>query len=129
MDQADNCSAIGILLVDDEASFRTNLAEMLRDDGHVVWDYGTPADIPEPAAKSEVAVLISDYDMPGKTGIALADEFHARRKVPVLLVTAYRTRSIDAQVSSRPFMRLVEKPIDYGALHTLLHQLRDAASA
>ncbi|MCC6848031.1 MAG: response regulator [Deltaproteobacteria bacterium] len=127
MDQASGCSEIGVLLVDDEASFRMSLADMLRDDGHVVWDYGTPADIPRQGSEGTVTVVISDYDMPGMTGIALADELHARhREVPVVIVTAYRTRSIEAQVAGRPFMRLVDKPIDYEVLHALLHEIGSA---
>ena len=86
MDRSDSCSAIGVLLVDDDVLFRTSLAEMLRDDGHVVWDYDAPADVPEPSAGPDPAVLVSDYDMPGKSGIAFADELHARRRLPVLLV-------------------------------------------
>jgi CheY-like chemotaxis protein len=48
--------------------------------------------------------LITDYEMPGENGFALADDFHTHYpRVPVILVTAHRTQSLDAQVLDRPF--------------------------
>jgi DNA-binding NtrC family response regulator len=122
------CSAIGILLVDDETSFRTSLADILRDDGHEVLDYGAPVEVPPLADLPRVAVLVTDYEMPGKTGIELADAFHAHHPgVPVLLVTAYRTPSLEAQVNDRPYLRLFSKPVDYDAIHSLIHELASRA--
>jgi DNA-binding NtrC family response regulator len=116
------CSAIGILLLDDEPSFRTSLAEMLRDDGHEVRDYDAPANLPALSKLENVTILITDYEMPGKNGFVLADDFHTHHPdVPVILVTAYRTESLDAQVLDRPFLRLVQKPVDYAVLHALIH--------
>ncbi|HEY2386497.1 MAG TPA: response regulator [Candidatus Binatia bacterium] len=124
MDQPDGCSAIRILLVDDEPSFRTSLAEMLREDGHGVGDHGAPAHVPALSSLKDVAILITDYEMPGTSGLALADAFHAQHPhVPVILVTAYRTTSLDAQVLDRPFLRFVQKPVDYVVLHTLIHEV------
>ena len=99
-----------------------SLAEMLRDDGHEVRDYEAPAYLPGLATLENVAILITDYEMPGKNGFALADEFHTQHSdVPVILVTAYRTHSLDAQVLDRPFLRLVQKPVDYTVLHAMIH--------
>jgi DNA-binding NtrC family response regulator len=127
MDLHMNCSTMPILLVDDEASFRTSLAETLRDDGHEVLDYGAPADVP-PLDGLRVTMLVTDYEMPGKTGIELADAFHAHHpRLPVLLITAYRTHFLEAQIGHRPYLRLSHKPVDYDALHALIHELVDGA--
>jgi DNA-binding NtrC family response regulator len=124
----DACSAIGILLVDDEASFRTSLAETLRDDGHQVLDYRAPAEIPALADLGQIGVLVTDFEMPGKTGIALADDFHAHHPAtPVLLVTAYRTQALEAQAAARPYLRLFHKPVDYDAIHALIHEIAGRA--
>jgi DNA-binding NtrC family response regulator len=124
------CDAIGVILLDDEPSFRMSLADMLRDDGHDVRDYAVPAHLPALATLKEVAILITDYEMPGQDGLQLADAFHAHHPdVPVLLVTAYRTQSLDLQVRVRPFLRLVQKPIDYEVLHALLHDACTAPGA
>jgi two-component system nitrogen regulation response regulator GlnG len=122
-----NCSAISILLLDDELAFRTSLAESLRDDGHPVRDYGAPAEVPSLADMDDVAILVTDYEMPGQTGLALADDFHAHHgDTPVLLVTAYRTHSLEAQILDRPYLRLVQKPVDYAAIHALIHEIAQA---
>jgi DNA-binding NtrC family response regulator len=120
------CSALPILLVDDEASFRTSFAETLRDDGHTVLDYATPAEVPPLESLGHVALLVTDYEMPGMTGIQLADAFHAHHpRLPVLVVTAYRTEAVDAQIGDRAFVRLFHKPVDYDAIHQLIHELAD----
>jgi DNA-binding NtrC family response regulator len=128
MDPLSDCDAISVLLLDDELSFRMSLAEMLRDDGHEVHAYAAPAHLPPLPTLESVTILVTDYEMPGKNGITLADAFHAQHPdVPVILVTSYRTQSLDAQVLARPFLRLVEKPIDYALLHALIHDACAAA--
>ena len=124
MVRRDACEAIGILLVDDELSFRTSLAAMLRDDGHEVRDYAAPAEVPPLRDLEDVAVVVTDYEMPGSTGLVLADDLHAHHpEMPVLLVTAYRTQSLEAQVLDRPHLRIVQKPVDYETIHTLIHEI------
>ena len=128
MGQLSNCDAISVLLLDDEPSFRMSLAEMLRDDGHEVRAYAAPAHLPPLRTLENVAILVTEYEMPGKNGVALAEAFRAQHPdVPVILVTANRTQSLDAQVLARPYLRLVEKPLDYAVLHALIHDACAAA--
>jgi two-component system nitrogen regulation response regulator GlnG len=123
MHPAHACNALPIVLVDDEASFRTSLAEMLRDDGHEVRDCGAPGEMPPLESFDGTALLLADYEMPGKNGLDLADQFHAcHPKIPVIVLTAYRFEALEAKATARPFLRLAQKPIDYTALHELIHQ-------
>jgi len=118
------CTDISILLVEDEDGFRVGLGGMLREDGHDVFDYAQPAHLPPLATLGHVHLLFSDHDMPGENGLSLADRFHTfHPALPIILVTAYRTHHLDAQVARRPFVRLVEKPILYDTVHALIHQL------
>lgn len=111
-----------ILLVDDETPFRESLAEMLRDDGHQVVECSEPAEVPPLDALDEIDLLLTDYELPGKNGLAFADEFHAHHPgTPVLLVTAYPS-GLDAEVARRPFLRMILKPIGYDALHRMIHE-------
>jgi two-component system response regulator GlrR len=67
-------------------------------------------------------LLLTEYEMPGRNGLSLADEFRAHHPtLPVLLVTAYRT-GLDAEVAQRPFLRIVQKPIAYETLHHMIHE-------
>ena len=111
-----------ILLVDDEGPFRESLAEMLRDDGHQVLEYSEPAEVPPLTDLDGIGLLLTDYDMPGKNGLAFADEFHARCPgIPILLVTAY-PGGLDTEVARRPFLRMILKPVGYDALHRMIHE-------
>jgi two-component system response regulator GlrR len=117
-----------ILLVDDEMPFRESLAEMLRDDGHQVVECSEPAEVPPLGELDRIDLLLTDYEMPGKNGLAFADEFHAHHPgVPVLLVTAYPS-GLDAEVARRPFLRMILKPIGYDSLHRVIHECVDSPS-
>ena len=40
----------------------------------------------------------------------------------MIVLTAYRFEALESRVTARPFIRLAQKPIDYTALHELIHQ-------
>ena len=118
-----------ILVVDDEGPFRESLAEMLRDDGHVVLDYSEPAEVPPLNGLDGIDLVVTDYEMPGINGLVFADAFHARHpRTPILLVTAHHS-VLHAEVARRPFLRVVAKPIGYEALHRLIHECAAPSSA
>lgn len=114
------CGGIPVLLVEDDASVRGGLAASLRADGHTVYDYCSPAELPALVAL-RVAVVISDYQMPNTNGLAFADAFHdVQPAVPVVLLTAFCAA---ASVCRRDFLKVQSKPFDYDELHRLLHEL------
>ncbi len=116
------CNDLSILLVDDEATFRANLGHMLRDDGHDVQE----CESAEMALADgrHARLLITDFSMPGQNGVGLADAIHARNPgIPVVMITAHRTPTLEAQVAARPFVTLLTKPLDYDDLHALIHRL------
>jgi len=115
-----------ILLVDDNESFRSALAENLRDDGYAVIEYGTAQDVPPLVGLGEVSAVVTDYDMPGTDGLSFADMFHAAHpSVPIIMVTGACTYHLEAQAAARGFVSLLPKPLEYDRLHRLLHQLPD----
>ncbi len=115
------CSAIAVVVVDDDESFRSGLAANLQDDGHVVHQYEDPRDVPA-GILDTVDVVLSDYQMAEIDGITFADDVHARRSdVSVVLTTAYWTVEMEAEIAARPFIRLCRKPVDYDELHALAH--------
>ncbi len=115
------CSAIAVVVVDDDESFRSGLAANLEDDGHVVHQYEDPRDVPT-GILDTVDVVLSDYQMAEIDGITFADDVHARRSdVSVVLTTAYWTVEMEAEIAARPFIRLCRKPVDYDELHALAH--------
>ncbi len=117
------CSAITVVVVDDDLSFRTGLAANLADDGHTVRDYGDPQEVPAEVLRA-ADVVLTDYQMAAIDGLTFADGVHALRpEAAIVLTTAYWTVEIEAAVAGRDFLRLCRKPVDYDDLHTLLHDL------
>lgn len=109
-----------VVLLDDDEDFRSALAANLIDDGFAVREYARPADVPLDTLPAPRA-LILDYQMPGENGLSFADRFHtAHPDVPVVMITAYWSDYLDAQVGARDYLTLRRKPIDYEQLTALL---------
>ena len=113
------CSAIRIVVVDDEDTFRIALAENLRDDGHPVEECRDPLAV---GRLEDADVVVTDYEMDTMTGLAFADLVHAARPcIEVVLVTAHYSQDLACALAERPFVRLHHKPVDYDALHDQVH--------
>jgi DNA-binding NtrC family response regulator len=118
------CAERPIILVDDETSFRLSLSEMLRDDGHEVFDYPSATAVPAFATLPFEAILLTDFEMPGPNGVELADAFRrVRPSAHAILLSAYTVPAVDGAVATRPWLRFVMKPLDYDVLHALIHAL------
>ncbi len=121
--------SLTVLLVDDDEVFRHGLAENLRDDGHVVFEYGKPGDVPPLSALDGVTVVVTDYEMPGSNGLYFADRVHTvQPHLPIVMLTAQREAPLEANAAARDFIQLVHKPVEYQHLHELLHALVGNAS-
>jgi two-component system response regulator FlrC len=117
------CRDIAVLIVDDDASFRSGVADNLADDGHVVYHHATPA-VTDTEHLDAADVVVTHYYMREADGITFADKIQrARGGVPVLLVTAYWTVEVEAAAAMRPHVHLCRRPIDYDDLHERIHSV------
>jgi signal transduction histidine kinase/CheY-like chemotaxis protein len=98
-----------VLLVDDEELVRHGTAEMLSNAGYVVQQVASGYEALAMLAKgTEVRALITDYAMPGMTGIELARQARQLRpSLPVLMITGFAALDEQAAGSlprlSKPF--------------------------
>jgi len=117
------CEHIVVVIVDDDASFRTGVAANLRDDGHRVHDYADPRQV----ASERLAgahVVVTDYHMAETDGVAFADGVHRDHPdLAIVLVTTYWTIEVEDAVAARAFLSLCRKPVDYHDLHTRVHEV------
>jgi CheY-like chemotaxis protein len=63
-----------------------------------------------------VAVIVTDYAMPGETGLWLLER---AQPVPVILVTGYADLYAK-QLATAPFARVLRKPVDPSQLCTVI---------
>lgn len=106
-----------LLLVEDEATLRGSVARGLsRLPGVEVVAVGTVADALAAIDQGPPDLVLSDIDLPDRTGIELLGEL-ARRNIrcPVVFVSAY-LRAYGAQIPPHAGVEVLEKPV---ALETL----------
>lgn len=119
--EAPDFAAVGTaLLVDDEDLARESTADMLGEFGYEVVQASSAEDALRTIDSGrEVAILVTDYLMPGMTGADLARAFQARRPgKPVLIVSGYA----EAEAIASDLPRLV-KPFRKADLAALLWPL------
>jgi signal transduction histidine kinase/ActR/RegA family two-component response regulator len=100
-----------ILLVEDEALIRMAMATVLMEQGYAVLEAGSGREAVRLLEQAQTLdVLVTDYAMPGMTGLEVVAVAHQRRPaLPVLLITGYadapaeRSRDWPAVVLHKPF--------------------------
>jgi two-component system NtrC family response regulator len=81
-----------ILLIEDDASLRTLLAEELEVDGYRVICAGTLAEGRRQGLEARPDLIVSDLRLPDGDGLAVLREFQAEgRSVPFIIITAFGT--------------------------------------
>ncbi len=78
-----------ILLVEDDALLRCSITDLLEADNHVVESTDDGSDASQLLSMNQYDLLIVDWGLPGKTGVALCEEIRKRSDhTPVLMLTA-----------------------------------------
>ena len=103
-----------VLVVDDDPLVLTSTAAMLEDLGYRTIEAVAGQEALERLRQAaQVDLVITDYAMPGMTGIQLADELHRiRPRLPVLLMTGYA----DLHGSALAGIERLAKPLRQDAL-------------
>ena len=107
-----------ILCVDDDPAVLGVLARILRRDGLEIRTTESPTDALAWIANEEIAVLVSDYDMPEMTGAQLAGQAKRLRPetVRVLLTGQKDLHTAVDGINQGEVFRFVAKPFDHGEL-------------
>ena len=113
-----------ILVVDDDAGQRTDLAEMVTSLGFEVALASEGNEALQQLASFSAKVILTDLVMPGLDGVALLKELAARGdRTPTIVLTAFG--SIDQAISFVHELKafwFIEKPVQPAILRTLLER-------
>lgn len=110
-----------VLVVDDDHSVRTIIAEQLREFGVMVEEAASGADAVERviSAKTPFDLLLTDFAMPGLNGLQTIERLRALgTDIPCALMTGYADDRIDTTGGTQT--RLLRKPIAFEDLEDLL---------
>jgi response regulator NasT len=106
-----------VVIAEDEALIRMDLAEMLTEEGYdVVGQAGDGAKAVELAEQHRPDLVILDVKMPVLDGIAAAERIASQRIAPVVILTAFSQRDLVERARDAGAMAYLVKPFSKGDL-------------
>lgn len=100
-----------VVIAEDEALIRMDLAEMLQEEGYeVVGQAGDGERAVELAAEHRPDLVILDVKMPVLDGISAAERIGAQKISPVLMLTAFSQRELVERARDAGAMAYLVKP-------------------
>ncbi|WP_166904690.1 ANTAR domain-containing response regulator [Mycobacterium sp. DL440] len=100
-----------VLIAEDEALIRLDLAEMLREEGYeVVGEAGDGQVAVELAEALHPDLVIMDVKMPRRDGIDAASEIASKRIAPIVILTAFSQRELVERARDAGAMAYLVKP-------------------
>jgi len=119
-------AGLKVLVVEDEALIRMDLAEMLTEEGYVVaGEAGDGEQAVELARRLHPDLVIMDIKMPKVDGITAAAAIVEERIAPVVMLTAFSQRDLIEQARDAGAMAYLVKPF---ARHELVPAIELAVS-
>lgn len=106
-----------VLVAEDEALIRMDLAEMLREEGYeIVGEAGDGQEAVELAESLKPDLVIMDVKMPRRDGIDAASEIAAKRIAPIVILTAFSQRELVKRARDAGAMAYLVKPFNISDL-------------
>ena len=105
-----------VLVVDDDAGFRTSIDRFLRSVGYTVETFDSPAKLLDRADRKPDDIptcVLLDLRMPGMSGLEAQNELMRRRDAPpIVFVTAHGDVPASVQAMKKGAVDFLEKPFD-----------------
>ncbi|GAA2552051.1 ANTAR domain-containing response regulator [Mycolicibacterium diernhoferi] len=100
-----------VLIAEDEALIRLDLAEMLREEGYeVVGQAGDGQEAVDLAESLKPDLVIMDVKMPRRDGIDAASEIASKHIAPIVILTAFSQRELVERARDAGAMAYLVKP-------------------
>jgi len=117
-----------ILTVDDEAHILHVVSLKLKNAGFNVMTANDAEEALEVASAHAIDMLITDFQMPGMSGLDLARKLHAepgRKNLPAMLLTAHGLALEQVELAHAGITVCLSKPFSPRDLLEKVHQLLD----
>jgi response regulator NasT len=102
-----------VLIAEDEALIRMDLAEMLREEGYeIVGQAGDGQEAVDLAMSLKPDLVIMDVKMPRRDGIDAASEIAGKRIAPIVILTAFSQRELVERARDAGAMAYLVKPFN-----------------
>ncbi|MBV8349796.1 MAG: ANTAR domain-containing response regulator [Mycolicibacterium sp.] len=106
-----------VLVAEDEALIRLDLAEMLKEEGYEVIGQAIDGhEAVEMAERLKPDLVIMDVKMPGRDGIDAASEIAQKRIAPIVILTAFSQRDLVERARDAGAMAYLVKPFSINDL-------------
>ena len=114
-----------ILIVDDNADFRTVLAAALRSHGYLTTEAADGQEALETLAITDTDMAIVDLDMPRLNGLELSKKVkEAAPDYPIVMVTGYAQFYSAAEILSVGVDAFLQKPVSMDKLLEVIQKIR-----
>ena len=117
----------GILVVDDDAGIRENIADLLSSENYEVVSAANADEAMRVLESQRIDLLLTDFQMPGRNGVELIEAARrANHRAPAILMTAYLYVFEQMDERRREGVTLLRKPFDAEEiLQTVAEKLAD----
>jgi DNA-binding NtrC family response regulator len=113
-----------ILVTDDDTACRETILKILERDGHVLESACDVDSAIQAVKRRHFDLIVSDFRMPGKTGLDLLIELEAMgSRIPVVMVSAFADAQTEAAATKLGAVALLKKPfrrrqlLEYASTH------------
>ena len=111
-----------ILLVDDNRVGREAFAKILRLNGYEVMEAADAAEALETLSKIPIDLMITDFVMPGLSGVQLIEQIRSQwPRTRVLMMSGYLTSEVGSIVSDG--VDFIPKPVDVPLLLSTINRI------
>jgi len=116
-------SRFKVLIVDDDTTIRSTLAEAIRLWGYLTVEAATVAETFNVVNREQPDAVLLDVKLPDGSGIAALDQLRKRsRELVIIVITGYVTHKDAFEAGVRQANSYVSKPIDQVQLRSILEQ-------
>lgn len=111
----------GVLVVDDDSGIRHLLKDALSCVGYRVSDCEAGEDALELMSRRSFSLLLTDYELPGMTGIEVVRKLRERGDmIPAVLMSSHDLGDLNGQRKGLDPLRLLGKPFGISELYTVV---------